>query len=317
MRWSVSKSKVFFQCQRKWYFSDCVASHGKKDLYRREVFLLKQLRSIYAWRGSLVDTVIERKIVPAILQNRIPSENQVLSYASKLIEDQLDFGKSQKFRDPDITKTKAGDIYTAFYDLEYNGSLDENKLLEAKEEIKIALQNLLNSELLKEIAQKASYVIAQRSFTYNFDGTTITCTPDLLVFFDKTSPMIVDWKVHTFATTEYWLQLGIYGYILSLMKPHRDFPPDLQKESYNATKLRLIEYQLLKNKIREYKLSDNDIADIEDYIFESITQMSLLMDDKRYNELDKSQFKTAYSPNLCIRCEFKKVCWEDDAYESN
>lgn len=310
MRWSVSKSKIFSQCQRKWYFSEIVASHGKKDFYRREVFLLKQLKSIYAWRGSLVDTVIERKIVPEILRKRIPSKDDVLNFALKLVEDQIEFGKSQKFRDLDITKSKVGDIYTAFFDLEYSGCLDEKKLQEGISEIKKSLLNLLNSDLLQEIKNKSTYVIAQRPLNYNFDGTTITCIPDLIVFFEKSGYMIVDWKVHAYATTEYWLQLGIYGYVFSLMKPHQDFTSYLQNESCDVQKLRLIEFQLLKNQIREYSLSEADIADIEDYIFESITQMNTLTDGKKYDQLDINQFRTAYSPNICNRCGFKKVCWE-------
>jgi hypothetical protein len=317
MRWSISKSKIFSQCQRKWYFSEIAASHSKKDPYRREIFLLKQLKSIHAWRGDIVDKVIEKKIIPEILVKRIPPEDKVIEFASTLIEKQIEFGKAQKFREPDMTKSKAGDIYTAFYDIEYNGYLDEKKLQEAINEIRIALLNLLRSNLLKEIAEKGVHIIAQRPLSYNFDSVTVTCTPDLIVFFDHSVPAIIDWKVHAYASAEYWLQLGVYSYILSIMKPHRDFPPNFHSQLSNVKNFRLIEYQLLKNQIREYSLSEEDIADIEDYIFESISQMKRLINGKQFKDLDINQFQTAQSPHICAKCEFKKVCWEDDINESN
>lgn len=309
MRWSVSTSKIFSQCQRKWYFSQVVASHGKGDPYRREIFLLKQLQSIHAWRGSLVDKVIDKKIVPEIKVKRIPSEDKVIEYASTLIERQIEFGKAQKFREPEMTKSKAGDIYAAFYDIEYNGNLDAEKLQEAVHEIKSSLSNLLNSNLLKEISEKNTCIISQRSLSYNFSDTNITCRPDLIVFYDSSPPMIVDWKVHAYATAEYWLQLGIYGYIFSLINPHRDFPSDYQKYACNVENFDLIEYQLLKNRIRKYSLSEADVSEIEDYIFESVTRMNGSIDGKQYKEIDINQFQTAHSPNIFARCEFRKVCW--------
>ncbi|NVM53155.1 MAG: PD-(D/E)XK nuclease family protein [Candidatus Helarchaeota archaeon] len=315
MRWSVSSAKIFSKCQRKWYFTQIAASHGKKDPLRREIYLLKQLKSISAWRGILVDTVIKKAIVPELLLRKIPSEDKVLKFASSIIERQLEFGRALRFREPDMTKSKAGDDYAAFYDLEYNDGLDDTKIQTAIEEIEASLLNLLKSNFLKNIFQSSSQIIAQRTLTHYFEYTTLTCTPDLIVFFERSEPMVVDWKVHAFGTVEYWLQLGIYGYVLSLIEPHRDFPKEFQLVSGSLDNYKLIEYQLLRNQIRKYSLSRQDIADLEDYIFNSINQMKRLVNGKKYKELDINLFQTTRFPNICTRCEFKKICWKDDEYE--
>jgi len=315
MKWSISTSRVFNTCQRKWYFSQIAASHGKKDTFRRELFLLKQLRSVFAWRGSLVDLVIEKMIVPELKLHRIPSESQVLTYASELIQKQLDFGKTLRFREQDMTKTKAGDDYAAFYDLEYKGKLNDDQIKTAIDEIKTSLQNLLKSELLEEIRSANTYVIAQRTLNHRFEDTSIICTPDLITFFSDRGPMIVDWKVHAFGTTEYWLQLGIYGHALTQVSPHKDFPANFQDQTKSIDKIRLIEYQLLNDQIREYSMTEKNIADIEDYIFTSIDQISRLVNGKKYKDLDSKIFETARFSNMCTRCGFKKICWSGDEYE--
>ena len=309
MKWSITKSKMFSQCPRKWYYYEIMANARARDPLRREAYLLKQLQSLYAWRGSLVDSVIEKFIVPRMKSNNFPSEDDVISFSMSLMDKQLEFGKAKKHRCPNITKSNVGDAYCAFYDLEYNGGLDEDTLQEAREDIIVSLRNLVSSDFLRQIIESSSFFAAQRSLVFGFENMTISCTPDLITFFPDQSPLITDWKVHTFANAHSWLQLGVYAFALSKIKPHKDFPKDIQIQLGNPTKTRLVEYQLLKNQQRAYSVSSEDIADIEDYIFRSCRQMSMLVNGQKYNELDVNQFQTARSPEICGRCQFKRLCW--------
>lgn len=309
MKWSITKSKMFSKCPRKWFYHEIMANSRAKDPLRREAYLLKQLQSVYAWRGSLVDTVIERFIVPRMKSNTLPSEEEVIEFSMNLMSKQLEFGKDERHRLPNSTKSNVGDEYCAFYDMEYNGGLDENTLQEAREDVIISLKNLISSEFLKRIMETSSFFAAQRSLTFKFGNTTISCTPDLITFFTDDPPLITDWKVHAFASADSWLQLGVYAFALSNIKPHRDFPKDIQSQLEDPTMIRLIEYQLLKNKKRVYSVSPEDITDIEDYIYKSSTQMGMLVNGQKYDELDIGQFPTARSPEICERCQFKKLCW--------
>lgn len=310
MNWSFTESKMFLKCQRKWYYFSIVANPNSKDSVRREAFLLKQLQSISAWRGSLVDTVIQKSIIPKIKYHAFPSENVVLEYATQLINKQLAFGKEKKYLE--ISKTNAEDAYCAFYELEYEGRLDDEKLQKARDEIITSLKNLLRSDLIKEIAIDNSYIICQRELTFPFEeDVNVSCTPDMIVFFKDKPPLIVDWKVHLFGNTDAWLQLGIYALALLKTKPHKDFPQDAYKVK-NSSDIRLIEYQLLKNVQREYSISSEDLNDIEDYIFRSSMQMKKLINGaKKYNRIDINRFKTARSPVVCEKCQFRKLCWRE------
>lgn len=309
MKWSYSTSKIFAQCPRKWYYSEVVASPTAKNPLRREAYLLKQLQSLYAWRGSLVDRVIEKLVVPGINSKNLPSEDDVIAFSMDLMNRQLKFGKERKYRCRNTTKSNIGDEYCAFYDVEYNGGLDEKTLQEVKKDVIVSLKNLMRSEFLEEVKEKSLYVIAQRQINFQFENTNVSCTPDLLVFFSDNPPLIADWKVHTFASADYWLQLGIYAIVLSRTKPHKDFPKGIGSQLKDPTTFRLIEYQLLKNEQREHSISSEDIADIEDYIFFSCTQMNNLLNGEKFKETDIEQFQTAHSPEICSKCQFKKICW--------
>jgi len=310
MKWSITKSKMFSQCQRKWYYSEIMASPKSKDPRRREAYLLKQLQSLHAWRGSIVDKVIERFIIPSIRAKRLPSEDQVDDYCTKLMENQIAFGKARMHQRANMTKSNGHDAYCAFFDLEYNGGLDEGKLNVAKEEARTALRNLMQADFLKGIMEKSSRIIAQRQLTFKMDKFTVSCTPDLIVFCHDAPPLIVDWKVHFFANADSWLQLGVYAVALSKTKPHIDFPDKAHCKLEDAGQIRMLEYQLLKNEQREYSISSEDQADICDYIFKSCIDIDGIVGERKYDALDVSQFQTARSPQLCERCQFKRICWK-------
>lgn len=310
MKWSVIKSKMFSRCQRKWYYYELAANARAKDELRREAYFLKQLQSVSAWRGSLVDTVIHSFITPKLLSHTLPSESETLEYALDLMRSQISFGKQRKYRNPHCTKPNSGDEYCAFYDLEYDGGLKEESLQHAEREIISALKNLLSSEFLKDITETNQYVISQRSLSFSpFEATRVVCVPDMIVFFEDKEPLIIDWKVHFMGSSDAWLQLGIYSIALSQITPHRDFPASFHKVKGNPSQTDLVEFQLLKNIRRKYSITDKDALDIEDYILSSIVQMRNLVKGRSFNELNVDSFQTARNPQTCSRCRFKKLCW--------
>src|SRR5207245_1253356 len=97
--------------------------------------------------------------------------------------------------------------------------------------------------------------------------------PDLIVFYKDKPPTIVDWKVEAPHYKEHRLQLALYGYALSKVKPHKDFPEEFRKNGVDPKRIRLLEFQLLRNKMVDYALTNEDLTEIEDYIFTTSTRM--------------------------------------------
>lgn len=299
---------MFLRCPRQWYFHSIVASHTSNSPLRREAHYLKQLQSVYAWRGSLVDRVIEKVIVPNIKNKNIPSTAELMSVSEDLIEKQMIFAKDNNFRSN--SKTNAGDAYCALFDIEYNGNVNEDILSDAKNDIKIALRNLLHSSFLKELLEKGSYLAAQRHLIFKFENVNVSCTPDLLVFPEDEPPIITDWKVHSFPNYDYSRQLGLYAIALSRIKTHKDFPEKMENKLTEPTTFRLIEYQLLHNEQREYAISNEDVAEIEDYIFFSSSQMIDLVEGKKFRESNINEIPTTRFPQTCTKCQFQRLCWK-------
>ncbi|MHA1169497.1 MAG: PD-(D/E)XK nuclease family protein, partial [Candidatus Hodarchaeales archaeon] len=286
-----------------------MANAISKDKERKEAFILGQLRSIYAWRGSLVDTIIHERIVPPLNKGVVPDKDETISFMMELAEKQIDFAKDRVYRNVGVTKTSAGSEYCALYGVEYGDGLDAATIQKAKDDAKIAISNLLESELIEKLIAKDSYLISQRPLMINMKEFTIRGLPDLIVFNEEKGPSIIDWKVHTFGYTSAARQLGLYSLLFSRVKKHKDFPSYSKEKRIDTSAHTLLEYQLLKNQIKQYKVSPEELTNLEDSIYLSARNIIRFEQGLKFKSLHISDFPTARFPETCGFCNFKKLCW--------
>jgi hypothetical protein len=309
MIWSISESKTFRRCQRQWYYKNCVANAiAKKDPIRRKAYLLGKLQTISAWRGQIVDSVISDFIVPALNAKRGVTLKPAKAQARELFDTQLACARAHRLHEPDLSVTALGNTFAAFYCMEYGGEIPEDELMRAWPEIDIALTNLFQLRELADSIKAASYLVAQRALCFQHSGATVRAVPDLIAFYDAAPPAIIDWKVHAFGIQEAWLQLGAYAVALASCKPHKDFP--FKQGRWTPTDFRLVEAQLLTRSLREHKLTEETLEDIDDYIADSVTQMHLAVGNRNFSELTPEDFPVAAHPETCQRCPYRKICWE-------
>jgi PD-(D/E)XK nuclease superfamily len=139
-------------------------------------------------------------------------------------------------------------------------------------------------------------------------GVKVKAIPDLIAFYADAPPLIIDWKVHSKGSYSYRAQLALYALALTRCRPHRDFPSP--SRIGDPTELRLLEVQLLTGQQRCYRLCEEDIAAIEDFIAASADEMLLAGGDQLSYDLHAADFAVARSPEVCQRCVFRKLCWE-------
>ena len=302
MKWSVSTTKTFQQCPRKYYYQQIVADKKSDEPRAKEATYLKSLNNLYAWRGNLVDGVISRYIVPKINSREELDERSILLHAKEITNNELEYIKNR------IGKTDAPSSSFGFFELEYNKNITEDFVNKLEQDVTTSLKNILASNLLKQIIDDQSYLIAQRTIRFSLGDVKIACTPDVIVFPKNDSPMIIDWKVES-VYREHWIQLGIYGYALSKIKPHRDFPYRWLDFIRDPANIKLIEYQLLRNEQENYQIKEEDVVDIEDYIHISYSKIARILGDGKQFEM--SQFPTTANPDMCQRCQYKKLCWRE------
>ncbi len=305
--WSFSSSHLFHKCQRQWYFKSHIASATAKDEARREAFLLSKLQTLYAWRGSVVDQVIVKCYVLRLARGASISRFEMTKYAKKIFDQQIKFARANRMREPGMKVTEAGDSFAALYNVEYGDGVADDDIQAAWYDIECALTNLLEFSDLHRQLLNASYLIAQRSLTFSHEGIKAKMTPDLVAFFDDQPPLIIDWKVHTFGSQDYRLQLALYALALINCEPHSDFPTAFH--GYQATDVQLIEVQLLTKQQRHYHLTDEDMDAVSNYIARTALDMELAIDPFD-GEVSIYDIPATNNPDECSRCPFRSLCWK-------
>lgn len=307
MVWSFSAAKAFNKCQRQWYYQNCLANAKARDPLRRQAYLLSKLQSINSWRGRIVDAVISNTIVRTLNAKKNPSLLATQQQARELFDRQLAFARKHPLHRAGFSPSGAGSDFAVFHCLEYGGEIPEGEIERARAEIDRALENLFAmSEVWSEL-RAARYLVSQRPLSFSHTGETVRAVPDLIAFYDRKPPLIVDWKVHLFGVYRAEMQLGIYALALVRGKPHSDFPTC---QAWEATDLRLWEVQLLTNKIRRYQLNESRISEIDRFMAESINEMQLLVGNAKKFTLDPQELLTTDAPETCQSCNHRSMCWE-------
>lgn len=311
MIWSFSNSRSFDRCQRNWFYDNIFGNGVAKDENRHEMYLLSKLQTISAWRGSVVDKAIETSLVPALTAGRPGSLRQCVSRARELFDAQRAFALRHGLRDDGLRPSKVGDEFAAFLAVERGEEISEEEFTTAWAEIEQALNNLFGmTDLLSDLRQ-AEFLVTQRALQFKHGDVTVKAVPDLVAFYRGKPPLIVDWKVHFFGARDYWLQLATYALALTRCEPHKDFRRHFR--GCEPTAVRLVEVQLLTNKLREHEFDADDVATVEDHIAASAARMTMAVDGKKCNDLSAADFAATNYPNTCEGCPFRKPCWEASA----
>ncbi|MBX9784319.1 MAG: PD-(D/E)XK nuclease family protein [Chitinophagaceae bacterium] len=309
MIWSISSFKEFQKCERKWFLDKKFSSRSPKNIYRQEVYFLSQLETIDAWRGQIVDYTLSKYVIPKMQKRQTLSYDAVIDYAKKITKARYEFAIAEGHKEPNLKKTEHYYEYAPLYDIKYPSGDLKPKLRKAWDEIVVSLTNFYNNQGLIADLKKANYLITQRTLQYDSHDTTIRGVPDLIAFYPDAPPHIYDWKVHSSDTKTYTEQLLIYAQSLITCWSHSDFEEYIK--GYKMTDIRLSEFQLLTNKIRNYSVTEDYVERINDYIAGGIEKLILKNCHKKFEELSIDNFEKTPNLDNCRSCPFKKICKED------
>ena len=302
---------MFRRCQRSWFFAKRLASATAKDTLRREAYLLTKLQSIHAWRGKIVDQVIQKVIVPCFqYRNKITLE-AALKGAKSYFDLQLDFALKRRIWEPGFKAKAHEDDLGALFCMEYGQPPTAEDIAKAWAEINTALTNFFQSPQFQEIRDSmrvADRITAQCTIMYKYGGATVRAVPDMVCLFRAAPPLIVDWKVHFFGVHDYYQQLVIYAIALTKCGAHKALPPEFRR--YPAHGVRLIEAQLLTNEARPHLIAEDDVLAAENRMAREIQQILMAVDGRENTELSAEDFPTTNRLGVCDTCNFRKLCWE-------
>lgn len=313
MKWSKSSAQCFRRCQRQWFYRHLLGNAVAKDPLRREAYLLGKLQSIPQWRGRIVDDTISATVVRALRQRRRITLRDAQEFAMRRFDAQLSSARAHRLRESGFRPGAEGvkDSFAAFQVMEYEGRIPEEEIVKAREEVMDALATVFFMDDVKALIKGGRQHIDQRSLSFRLAGVSIQAIPDLIVFFEDRAPLILDWKVHAFGLFDAFQQLVLYAMALTRCKPHKDFPASLA--GVGVEDVELLEVQLLSGAVRRHVATAADVAALEDEIAESAYRMRRLVNGRKAQQIDVEELEGAYGPEACVRCQYRKLCWQEAA----
>ncbi len=96
-QWSFSTDKLFRRCQRQFFFREIAAHHAPKEAWRREAFILKQLKTLELWRGNVIHEGIQHYVVPSLKKGDALDWNQLSQQTIQRAQAQLKFSAQKRY----------------------------------------------------------------------------------------------------------------------------------------------------------------------------------------------------------------------------
>jgi hypothetical protein len=272
---------------------------------------LKNLSTISAWRGEIVDKVISEHIIPELDFDDRVTLGQAKTFAKGYFDKQRHFAEAHRNEDLSLVKSHYADEFLLLYEYEYGPEPTDVDFERAWQEIETALNNLYSLDgLRRQITGGTGFFAQERLYFDILDDLNGVAYPDLIVYSQDAPIQIIDWKVHAEGANDARSQLASYAIALSRMKkPNRDFPTEHWQAP--ASEIVLKEVQLLLGDVREHQLTDSDLEEAEVHMMTSAFEMSEILEGKKFEDSDIGEFDVARNPELCESCSFRLICWEE------
>src|ERR1017187_7514229 len=103
-QWTISKDKLGRRCQKQLFFTEIVMSHAARGGWRREAFILRQLKTLELWRGTVIHEGVQHYVVPALRKGSPLDWNELTEQTLRRAEEQLAFSAEKRYREPGVTK---------------------------------------------------------------------------------------------------------------------------------------------------------------------------------------------------------------------
>ncbi|MBW1783207.1 MAG: PD-(D/E)XK nuclease family protein [Deltaproteobacteria bacterium] len=300
IKWSFSTDRCIRRCQRQYFLQHVAAWHNARDPVRREAFLLKQVKTLNLWQGSLVHRGIELFIVPALQQGRRIEWDAAIVSTEAMAKRQFAFSKARRYREKGMSKVKAKDDYCALAGHEIEAGVSPEEFQGVLHTVEQSLRNLASmTELLEEIQCVEKYW-PELPLYVGYDIARIEVHIDLLYFRAFAQPTIIDWKVsRSMGGSETDLQTALYAWAMCRHPKWRvERPEDCE----------LIEVQLLTQNVIRHQVTKDIFDRLENRIYRSLSMIQSVRLGRSYNLADLDDYDFAKNPNSCSYCPQGALC---------
>ncbi len=301
-QWSFTTDKLSRRCQRQLFFSEIAAHHSPKEAWRREAFILKQLKSLEMWRGTVIHEGIQHYLVPALKKGDALDWNQLAEQTVQRAVAQLAFSEQKRYREPGIAKGKH-ENFCALIPHETGKGVSKEEFDEVCAKIRTAFQRLETLSDLWRILLGRKDCEAEKKIWVEFDEVKIMVQIDLLFERSLGHPTIIDWKSYELGgDTDARLQTALYGWALWKSKLFDDL--------HKPENIELFECQVQDGVVIKHECSLEVFDELEDHLYRSLNRIFSLCRSKKLSDARLQDFAFTDNPNNCEHCAFRQLCIE-------
>jgi CRISPR/Cas system-associated exonuclease Cas4 (RecB family) len=292
--WSKSRAEQFEECRRKYYY-DKYASWGgweRNAVPRtRLIYVLKNLKNRWAWKGETVHHVIEDVLKSLRFGKPIPYETAEKLLTEIMRRDYRASKAKKYFQDP---KRNLG-----LFEHEYEKGISDAVWKKIHDEAAECLRNFYASALYRELIQddKTEWLLIEDLEEFEFEGAKIYVKLD---FCRRRSGKIeiYDWKTGK-SDKEAPVQLGAYALYA------------MGKWNVRLEDVRTFLVNLVSDPVvpREQKLDETVLVETKRVVSESVRRMREFLSDPAKNvPRPEEDFPYAEDERICGNCSFYKIC---------
>lgn len=308
VKYSYSGVNTLKLCNRKYYFSNLLANHGRKDALRRKAYELKSMQNLRMWQGSVVDKIMEKTIIPAIRDKHDLDFVLFSQQAIELAKRQFKYSSHQIYRDPTIRKSEVEDDFCILEVHELGKNYTEIELAETYATIGQAVLNIPSvmmpdGKFLIEFLKECNQLVPNVSnWMVRIERARLTPQIDLIAYHNW-KPVVIDWKLSESYSSDYSRQLLLCGLTIYLKRLEKS-----EKQPYMLEDILLFEVNLLKSVVKQHDFSQQNVNELIDYITLTSHDIKLLTDKEINNKINIEDFELTDDEGHCRLCNFRSLC---------
>ncbi len=291
--WSKTRDEIFKTCPRQYWFAYYGYWNGwleNAPERTRQIYVLKNLKSRYAWAGEKVHECIQRSL------NNIRRGIRVLP-AEEVIAITLDQMRAE-FRSSRSKNYWKNPKTCALFEHEYEMDLPDGEWKEVANHVETCLRHFYASDIYAGLKSHpaSGWLEVEELSSFHLDHVRVHLVIDCAIK-EGEEVFIYEWKTGKSLSEDLSIQLSCYA--LYAME-RWNCPPE---------SLRVIEYNLSSNKANWFSVTRSEVEAIKGYIRGSIKDMESLMADPEQNiPFEEERFRKVEDERVSQRCNFKKVC---------
>lgn len=306
VKWSYTAVNTLRECNRKYYFSNVLATHGRKNPLRRKAYELKSMQNLTMWRGSVVDKFMETTVIPLINEKEHLDFDSLAQQAVALAKRQFEYSRLEIYADPTTSKGEVGADFCILDIHAIGKEYTEEEIIEAYSTIHEAVLRLPqilmpDGQLLIEYLKKCNALTPNvNNWVVYVENAMVKPQIDLIAY-KNWKPVVIDWKLSESYTSDYSNQLIICGITVYLKRLEK-----IDKPKYEYSDIKLFEVNLLSGIVKEHEFAEGKINRIIDDI--NLTSKDIYLLTNNDAEVDIEDFELTDNEGSCKFCNHRSLC---------